>query len=93
MTDNDISELIAQYRHAHPNDADVETFLRFLRDYGCSQIQSIKALMIAREIGLAEAKGIMHRSSTWADRRAHDDAFHARLEDVLRELADEDTSD
>ncbi len=92
MIDNHISKLVAQYRHTHPND-DVEAFLRFMRNYGCSKVQSIKALMMAQGIGLAEAKGLVHGSSTWADRRASDDAFHAQLEDVLEELADEDTHD
>ena len=91
IIDNNLSHLIAQYKQAQPNDTDVDSFLRFMRQHGCSKIQSIKALMISREIGLGEAKKVVHLSPAWRDRRTSDDSFHAQLEKISQALADKDT--
>jgi hypothetical protein len=64
--------------------ATIEDVLRVLRDGGFSQIHSIKALVDLGQANLADAKRIVHYSSTWADARE-------RNEELWRDLTQDES--
>lgn len=76
-------ELIAECRRRLEAGENVETIIRYLRASDCSKIDSIAILKGASGIGLAKAKGIVHFSTTWADRKALDEKFHEDIVDAL----------
>ena len=55
---------------------DWERVLAQLRADGFSPIESIKITRAVLNVSLGEAKGIVHRSQAWADRRADFDQLH-----------------
>jgi len=55
---------------------DWERVLARLRADGFSPIESIKITRAVLQVSLGEAKGIVHRSQAWADRRADFDQLH-----------------
>ena len=55
---------------------DWERVLAQLRADGFSPIESIKITRAVLKMSLGEAKGIVHRSQAWADRRADFDQLH-----------------
>jgi ribosomal protein L7/L12 len=61
--------------------------IAFVRARGFYQIQSIKILMCAAGISLAEAKQLVHASPTWADQREAAEALHKQLYQALDEIA------
>src|SRR5262245_34627443 len=75
-------ECITECRRRLKAGEDVESVGGYLRASGCSKIDSIAVLVGAHGIGLAEAKEIVHLSTTWADRRALDDKFHENISRV-----------
>ena len=72
-------------RLAHHQALDDEALLMELRAMGCDKIDAIVLLRELRQIGLAAAKIIVHRSNAWADRRAADESFHESLLAALGE--------
>ncbi len=65
---------------------DTEAILAFLKDSGCSKIDSIKVIRNLKQISLGEAKDIVHFSRTWQDRSKEDEAFHDDLEKTLNQV-------
>ncbi len=60
-----------------------EQIVAFLLEQGCSKLNSIAVIASAFEIGLAEAKKLVHLSEAWSDVRERDDRFHAALESAF----------
>ena len=50
-----------------------------LRGEGFSKIDCIRATAELLRLPLADAKGLVHDSRAWADRRQHDDEWHDAL--------------
>ena len=73
---------IIECRRRREAGATFEELIRYLREAGCSKIDSIAVLNTS--CGLAKAKELVHLSPTWDDRRAADDAFHATVEEAAR---------
>lgn len=69
----------------------MEEILRFFRADGASIIESMKLLTRLENIGLGEAKRIVHFSETWADFRAGSEELHERAEKAAKELEEEAT--
>ena len=67
---------------------DVEAVLRFLRQRGCSKLDSIKALVASKEMNLADAKRVAHLSKTWEDRRQSDEEFEKAFWEQLIRLTE-----
>ena len=65
-----------------------EEAIAFLRLQGESKIDTIRMLVVTANLGLGEAKRIVHLSPAWHDRRAHDDAFHDSLVQAVDALQD-----
>ena len=65
------------------HEATIEDVLLFLRRNECSKIDSIRALMLVRDLSIAEAKEIVHFSQAWKDSRESDEGFHAQLEAAM----------
>ncbi|MDR1191386.1 MAG: hypothetical protein LBK60_06965 [Verrucomicrobiales bacterium] len=55
----------------------------FLREQGCSKVESIAIISRAFVIGLNEAKELIHSSEGWADVLERDTQFHQTLENTL----------
>lgn len=83
----DVESLLSKYQKEPSQDQSMEGLLSFLREQGCSKIDSIKALRIFKDMSLEDAKRTVHLSETWADRRESDEAFQARFaEEFMRFL-------
>ena len=67
-----VSFIVVQFAPGGP----VERVLAQLRADGFSPIESIKITRAVLKVSLGEAKGIVHRSQAWADRRADFDQLH-----------------
>lgn len=69
--------LIAQGRNE-------EEVITFLRDQGCSKLESIAVLKSAMGVDLNHAKRLVHFSQAWKDKRDEHDKFHEDLETALK---------
>ncbi len=65
------------------NQASIEEVLAFLRDRGCSKLDSVWALEDFAAMSHLDAKRAVHESRAWADRKASDDALHEQVEEDL----------
>ena len=61
-----------------------------LRASGYSIIDCISAVHRVQHCEFIDAKKIVHFSPAWADMRAGHEKFHQELEDLAKEIADED---
>lgn len=66
--------------------ADHEIVLGFLRERGFNKLDSIKALISATGMSLADAKNVIHHSRAWQDSFARDEEFHAFLLKAVQAL-------
>lgn len=76
----DIDNVLRQCREQIARGEGHEQIVRLLRDRGISKGLSIKALVDLGLASLADAKGIVHFSATWADVRENDERFQSGLE-------------
>jgi len=70
--------------------ADPETLLRFMRDRGFNQPDSLSTLMKATSMDLGEASDFMLDSKTWADERDRNLKIREQLAQALLEISEED---
>lgn len=63
----------------------IEDVLAFLREEGCSRVDSIKAVMVLEDKTLSQAKETVHYSKTWEDTRESAEVFHDSLLDALEQ--------
>lgn len=75
----DQSELLAACTTLFAEDAALDDVLSFLREQGCSKVDSIRVLVQAGNLNLREAKRVVHASSVWADTQEHDERLHDTL--------------
>jgi hypothetical protein len=75
-------DFIIECRRRHDAGNSIEDLIKYLRDEGCSKIDSMSILISGCGIGLGEAKRVIHFSPTWSDRKETDDAFHATVEEA-----------
>ena len=61
-----------------------EEIILFLRRRGCSKVQTIALIAKALNLGLTQAKEMVHTSNTWKDAREQDERFHDSLEKGLK---------
>jgi len=83
MMDN--QTLISECKKMAAQGKNPEDILHFLRAEGCSKVTSIAILAKALEVGLGQAKEMVHTSRTWADVRERDDQFHASVPENLNQ--------
>jgi len=83
MMDN--HTLISECRMMAAQGKNLEDIMHFLRAEGCSKVMSIAVLAKALEVGLGQAKEMVHTSQTWADVRERDDQFHASIPENLNQ--------
>jgi hypothetical protein len=74
---SECKDLVAQWRGE-------EDIVLFLRQHGCSKLESIAILKSALDVDLGQAKKIVHFSEAWKDRRLEDEKFHKDLETALK---------
>ena len=60
--------------------------LEWLRDEGCSKVDSAYVMVHGLEISLADAKYLIHNSRVWNDRKADDEAFHEAFVNAVNRL-------
>jgi hypothetical protein len=58
---------------------DVEQVVAYLRQSGCSKVESIGLLVCAAGLPPEQAKEFVHRSPVWSDVYERDEAFQAEL--------------
>ena len=73
--DGSLESLLPKCNEILSQEDDVESVLSFLRQRGCSKLDSIKALIILKGLNLADAKRAVHLSHTWEDVRQRDEEF------------------
>ena len=76
-------QLIDECKLRSDRGEDAEVIIRFLRESGCSKIDSIAILVAACGISLAKAKEVVHFSSTWHDTKARDEQFQEDFVDAI----------
>ncbi len=76
----DISILINTCKQQRSTGKTNEDIVAFLRDQGCSKVESITVLARAFDVELNDAKEIVHLSKAWSDVRERDDCFHQTLD-------------
>jgi ribosomal protein L7/L12 len=84
-----MTSLEQRLRNMFSQGATTEEMLTLMRQEGHSRINSISMLMTVTGISLAEAKSAVHTSEAWADLRQEADEFHAELEKVADQIANE----
>lgn len=82
-------EFVQMVREATDGGASVELALQMLRTAGASQIDTAKAIREGLGVDLGEAKELIDRSDTWADRREVNNA----LRDIAAQAIDDERSD
>ena len=70
-------------------DGGIEPALLFLRENGCGKFDSIRALVAASGMSLADAKTAVHYSRAWDEARARDEALWDELIDSIKEIDNE----
>jgi hypothetical protein len=60
-------------------DNDLESILFFLRQHGCTIVDSIRMVTKLQDIDPGEAKLLVHYSETWSDVRLQNEAVHEAL--------------
>ncbi|HJR08810.1 MAG TPA: hypothetical protein VJ842_16235 [Pyrinomonadaceae bacterium] len=65
---------------------DIEAVLLFLKQQGCSKIDSILALRDLKGMNLKDGKETVHLSQTWQDRRDADEHLWDELFDSMKEF-------
>ncbi len=68
---------------------ELEVVLLGLRKRGANKIDSIRIMRQALGISVPQAKSLIDRSDTWADRYSRDQAFHQHARTALSRLAEE----
>ena len=67
-----------------------EEIIAFLRNQGCSKVESIAVIVRAFGLALSDAKHMVHVSHAWSDVRLRDDDFHQKLEEGFQEQGDDE---
>ncbi len=70
--------------------ADIEMLLRFMRDRGFNELDSIDALVRVVHLDLGQAQDAIFDCETWADHRERNLRLHEQLYEALRQLSLED---
>ena len=68
-------DVMKECRDLLASGAAVEQIISILRERGFSKAHSIKVLVDLGQADMNEAKGIVHKSPTWADVRERDEEF------------------
>jgi len=84
-----MQSLIETCRSMLKSDNSTESILSFLKESGCSKIDSMRVLMELMGLSLGEAKQVVHLSEAWRDTRDSDDRFHESLQRVAEDIQDE----
>src|SRR6266852_2408830 len=90
MNDSEKKQIEADAFRLKKARADVETILRFMRDRGFNQPDSISTLMKITDMDLGEAQDHVVESETWADQYERNLKLQEQLAQALFELSEED---
>jgi hypothetical protein len=90
--DFDFDRCVAEARARLETGATTEDLLRFFRQSGATMPQSMRLLGRANNIGLGDAKRVVHFSETWKDFRESSEQLHEEAERVAFELAGNESS-
>jgi len=79
-------KLVAECKRRFDEDDDFEKLISFLRDLGCTKIDSVAILVRATGIDLGRAKELVHFSPTWEGTRLADEEFQKAAADAIEKL-------
>lgn len=80
-------QLISECDRRLARGENIEHTVKFLRDAGCSKMQSISLLENSNGIGLAKARVPVHFSTTWYDVLVDDERFQDGIENHLKAIS------
>jgi len=83
VTDNQLKLLLERSRQMLSMSEDIESVLQYLRQNGCTKVDSMRVIIELRGLTSDDAKRIVHFSKTWEDVRKRDEELHDRM---LRDL-------
>jgi hypothetical protein len=83
---NDQDALVRSSRQLLREGKNIEVVLGFLRNEGCTIVDSIKLTKLVTGMSLGAAKELVHASQTWSDRREAHDQFHDALEGAVENV-------
>jgi hypothetical protein len=75
----DQTELLATCATMFAESAALDDVLAFLREQGCSKVESIRTLVQVGKLNLRDSKRVVHASKVWADTREDDERLHDTL--------------
>jgi ribosomal protein L7/L12 len=90
--DSRIAELVEKVQHMLATGTSIEDILSFLRQSGCSKVESIVVIKETNAISLAEAKKIIHYSKAWEDTRERDETFQDTFFNTIKNVDVKDMS-
>lgn len=67
----------------------VEAVISFLRQQGCSKVETICLIARAESVSLSKAKEWVHGSAVWEDVRERDERIHEVLEEAAERFEEE----
>ena len=79
-------EVIIACKKIFAKDNDPEAIVQFLHSLGFSKIESMMYMVESRIASLHDAKEIVHKSNSWAERREADEFFHESLHNAVDEV-------
>lgn len=83
ITDDQLKLLLEKSRQILVASDDFESVLQYLRQTGCTKVDSMRVIVELRDLTLDDAKRIVHFSKTWEDVRKRDEEWHDQM---LRDL-------
>jgi ribosomal protein L7/L12 len=89
MMNAGMQSLIEACRPMLTSGNNTESVLTFLKESGCSKIESMRVLIELMGLSLGEAKQVVHLSEAWRDTRDRDDSFHESLQRLAERMKDE----
>ena len=83
ITDDQLKLLLERSKQILLTSDDIERVLQYLRQGGCTKVDSMRVIVELKDLTLDDAKRIVHFSKTWEDIRNRDEEWH---EQMLRDL-------
>ena len=84
-----LQSLLETCKQMRANGHSIEVILLFLRQEGCSKMESIRAVMELQDMSLRDAKSTVHFSEAWKDTRQRDDRLHESLDSMTEKSEQE----
>ncbi len=79
ITDDQLNLLLERSRQILLASDEMESALQYLRQNGCTKVDSMRVIVKLQDLTLDDAKRIVHFSKTWEDVRKRDEELHDQM--------------